>query len=348
MPTILNVAKLAGVSKTTVSRYLNDKGPVNAETADKIRAAIAELKYSPNYFAQGMRTSKTRTIGIIIPDYSNPFYPELLRGIEDYARSCGYMTQLANTHADPVTEHERLVEMVKRQIDGIVLCSYNRVKHDLDYLTEVAGRIPVILMDPLVKSEPLSYIVTDGRKATMEAVSYLVSIGRQRIGYIKGPSKHYVTNDRFEGYRKGLEANGLPFDKALVHEADFTLKAGFLAAEWFIGNGLPVDALMAATDLMAIGAIKALNNHDIAIPERIAVVGFDNISLCRIVEPSLTTIAQPINELGTNAARIIIEALESGDLKKTQLVMPGSLVIRKSTNPDYKDNFDLETPSIWE
>lgn len=342
MSTILDVANRAGVSKTTVSRYLNDNGPINVDTAEKIRAAVKELGYSPNYLAQGMRTNKTRTIGIIIPDYSNPFYPELLRGIEDYARKRGYMTQLSNTHADPVTEYQRLEEMVKRQIDGIVLCSYNRVKKDLEYLVEIADRIPVVVMDPLVKKEPLSYVVTDGGGATMDAVSYLVSIGRKRIGYIKGPSKLFATNDRFEGYKKGLEANGIPFDSALVCEADFTLKSGYVGAEWFISNGLPVDAVMAATDLMAIGAIKAFNNHGISIPSRLAVVGFDDISLCRIVEPSLTTIAQPINALGSCAAQIIIDAIESGDFEKKQIVMPGSLVIRKSTDPGFMDTFGKE------
>jgi DNA-binding LacI/PurR family transcriptional regulator len=342
MSTILDVANRAGVSKTTVSRYLNGNGPINVETAEKIRRAIQELDYSPNIFAQGMRTSRTRTIGIIIPDYSNPFYPELLRGIEDYARDHGYMTQLSNSHADPATEFERIEEMVKRQLDGIVLCSYNRIKRDIDYLAEIADRIPVVVMDPLIKKEPLSYVVTDGCKATTKAVSYLVSLGRKHVGYIKGPQRLFSTNERFDGYKKGLALNGLPFDKALIYEADFSLKSGYLAAEHFVSSGLPIDAIMAATDLMAIGAIKAFNNLGVPVPGRVAVIGFDNISLCRIVEPSLTTIAQPINELGTSAAKIIIDSIESGVFEKRQLVMEGRLVVRKSTDPAYAERFDLD------
>lgn len=342
MATILDVAKHAGVSKTTVSRYLNGNGPINAATAAKIKAAIEALAYTPNYFAQGMRTSKTRTIGIIIPDYSNPFYPELLQGIEDRARLHGFMTQLSNTQADPNTEYDRIEEMVKRQIDGIVLCSYNRVKRDIDYLADVSGRIPVVVMDPLVRKEPLSYVVTDGCKATMEAVTYLASIGRKRIGYIKGPSNRFTTRDRFEGYKRGLAANGIPFDKALVYEADFSLRSGFAGAEWFVSQGLPIDAVMAATDLMAVGVIKAFNKLEVAIPARVAVIGFDNISLCRIVEPSLTTIAQPINALGASAVQIIIDAIESGIFDKRQIIMEGKLVVRKSTDPDYSERFDLD------
>lgn len=346
MPTILDVAVSAGVSKTTVSRYLNGQGPISEETAERIRATISRLQYSPNHFAQGMRTSRTKTIGIVIPDYANPFYPELIKGIEDYARKHGYVTQLSSTHADPASELESLREMVRRHIDGIVFCSYGRAKRDIDYLVEIADRMPVVVMDPLVRKEPLSYVVTAGRAATREAVSYLVSIGRKRIGYIKGPSKRFATNDRFEGYKDGLVAQGLPYDKDLVVEADFSLRSGYAAAEAILRSGMPVDSVMTATDLMAIGAIKAFNHHRVAIPQRIAVVGFDDISLCRIIEPSLTTIAQPIAALGTAAARIIIDAIDSENMEKRQISMKGELIVRKSSNPDYRDEFPSDTGSF--
>ncbi|MEI6387695.1 MAG: LacI family DNA-binding transcriptional regulator [Spirochaetota bacterium] len=346
MPTILDVALKAGVSKTTVSRFLNGQGPISEETAERIRATISRLQYSPNHFAQGMRTSRTKTIGIVIPDYANPFYPELIEGIEDYAQTHGYVTQLSSTHADPDSELERLKEMVRRHIDGIVFCSYGRAKRDIDYLVEIADQIPVVVMDPLVRKEPLSYVVTAGRAATREAVSYLVSIGRNKIGYIKGPSRRFATNDRFEGYKDGLAAQGIPYDKALVIEADFSLSSGYAAAEAFLRNGLPVDSVMTATDLMAIGAIKAFNQHHVTIPQRVAVVGFDDISLCRIVEPSLTTIAQPINALGTEAAKIIIDAINSGNLEKRQISMEGRLIVRKSSDPDYQDEFSAKTGSF--
>ncbi len=308
MATILDVAKVAGVSKSTVSRFLNGQGSINSEAVELIKNAIRELNFTPNHFAQGMRTSKTSTIGVIIPDYANPFYPELLRGIEDYARTHGYMTQLSNTDANPELEYQHLENMVNRQMDGIVLCSYNRNKKDMDFLVEIAKKIPVVIMDPLVKKEPLSYVITDGLHATIDAVNYLISIGRKRIGYIKGPNRLLSTNERFEGYKRALEMNAIPFDKSLVYEADFSLKSGYSAAEWFIAKGLPIDALMAATDLMAIGALEACNNRGVLIPNQLAIVGFDNISLCKLVEPTLTTIAQPISQLGANAAQIIIDA----------------------------------------
>ncbi len=332
MATILDVARCAGVSKTTVSRYLTETGPVNPATAEKIRKAILQLNYSPNYFAQGMRTSRTRIIGIVIPDYTNPFYPELLKGIESRARESGYMTQVCNTDMDAETEYDRLYELVRRQTDGIVLCSYNRVPRDLAYLSEIVEQIPVVVMDPVVENESLSYVVTDGYTGTLEAVSYLVSRGHKRIAYIKGPDRLYVTKERFNGYRAGLEANGLAYDEALVYEGDFSMESGCLGAQYFHNTkGTRIDAVMAATDLMAIGAIKYCNRQGIPVPGEVAVVGFDNISLCEIIEPSLTTVAQPINELGRAAAEIIIDSIESGGRKTSRLIMKSKLVIRGST-----------------
>jgi LacI family transcriptional regulator len=331
MATILDVARMAGVSKSTVSRFLNEAGPVNAKTADKIRVAISELKYSPNYFAQGMRTSRTRTIGIVIPDYANPFYPELLKGIEIRARESGYMTQICNTDMDAETEYDRLNELVRRQIDGIVLCSYNRIPRDLAYLADIAKQIPVVIMDPVVKNESLSYVITDGYTGTVNAVSYLVSLGRKRIAYIKGPDRLYVTKERCLGYRDALTANGLEYRDELVYAADFSMESGYRAAEHFHQDGLHLDALMAATDLMAIGAIKYFNQAGIDVPGQVAVVGFDNISLCEIIVPSLSTIAQPIGALGRAAAEIIIDSIETGKIKKRRVVMDCELVIRDST-----------------
>ena len=332
MATILDVARRAQVSKTTVSRFLNGLGPINVGTAERIRQAILALNYSPSFLARGMRTSRTRTIGMIIPDYSNPFYSELLRSIEAYSRVRGYLIHLANTDASASTEYDCINEMVKRQVDGIVLCSYNRIQRDIDFLVELAGKIPVVVMDPLVKDEPLSYVVADGYGGSKEAVSYLVSTERRRIGYISGPNSLYATHDRFEGYKKGLADSGIPFDRALVYEADFSMRSGYQAARWFFSRGLPVDALMAATDLMAVGAIKFFNGQGIDIPGRIALVGFDNISLCEIIEPSLTTIAQPISDLGRSAATIIIDAIEEKRVEQSQIVMKTSLIVRRSTD----------------
>jgi DNA-binding LacI/PurR family transcriptional regulator len=332
MATILDVARRAQVSKTTVSRFLNGQGPINVGTAERIRQAIRALNYSPSFLARGMRTSRTRTIGMIVPDYSNPFYSELLRGIEAYARVRGYLIHLANTDANAFTEFDCINEMVKRQIDGIVLCSYNRIQRDIDLLVELMAKMPVVVMDPLVKNEPISYVVTNGSEGSAEAVSYLVSTGRRRIGYITGPNKLLATHDRFEGYKKGLADCGIPFDGSIVYEADFSMRSGYQAAKWFFSRGLPVDALMAATDLMAVGAIKFFNGQGVDIPGRVAVVGFDNISLCEIIEPSLTTIAQPISDLGRRAAAIIIDAIDEKRIEKRQIVMKSRLIVRKSTD----------------
>lgn len=331
MVTINDVAKKVGVSRTTVSRFLNNQGPINQKTADRIEKVIKELNYSPNFFAKGMRGSKTKTIGILIPDYTNLFYSELFQGIDSIAREKGYLTLVTNTDTNSQTELEHIEDMVNRRVDGIILCSYNRVKEDIDYLSKIIERIPVVVMDPLIKSEPISYVITDGYNGTIEGVTYLVNKGRRRIGYIKGPNKIFVTKERYKGYNKGLEKNGRLFDPNLVYEGDFTVQSGFEAAKFFLEQGKKIDAIMAATDMMAIGVIKYLNSVKVTIPDEVNVIGFDNIALCDLIEPALTTIAQPIMELGRTAAKIIIDSNEYKTNEKKQVVMRTRLIERRST-----------------
>jgi DNA-binding LacI/PurR family transcriptional regulator len=330
--TIIDVAKKVGVSRTTISRFLNHQGPINIETAERIQKVIEELNYTPNFFAKGMRGSKSKTIGILIPDYTNLYYSELFQGIDSFAREKGYMTLVTNTDTNSQTEFEHIEDMVNHQVDGIILCSYNRVKKDIDYLSKIAEKIPVVVMDPLIKSEPISYVVTDGCKGTIEGVQYLIKKGRKRIGYVKGLNKVFVTKERFRGYKKALENSGIDFDSDLVYEGDFSVQSGFEAAKYLLENDRKIDAIMTATDMMAIGVIKYLNSAKIKIPDEINVIGFDNIALCDLIEPTLSTIAQPIIELGKTAAKIIIDNNENGTNEKKQIVMETKLIIRKSSD----------------
>jgi DNA-binding LacI/PurR family transcriptional regulator len=332
MATIIDVAKRAQVSTTTVSRFLNHNGPISSETAAKIKAAIEELNFRPNFFAKGMRTSVTKTIGILIPDYRNLFYPELFHGIDGYSRAHGYMTLVTNTDTESVSEHEHIEELVERQVDGLILFSYNRIKKDMDYLCAIARDIPVVVMDPLVKNEPLSYVISDGCKGTMTAVDYLLDRGRKRIGYVRGPNSVYVTKERFRGYKAALKRRGLALDEGLVSEGDFSIASGFAAAKSLIESGSKVDAIMTVNDMMAVGVVRYLNSSRIRVPEDINVIGFDNIALCEIVEPTLTTIAQPIGLLGKTAAEIIIDNNEQRTSLKRQIVLDTELIVRDSTS----------------
>ena len=236
MATILDVAKLSGYSKSTVSRVINGNGPVSKEAEEEIKEAMEKLNYTPNYFARGMRTNKTNTIAVLVPDYSNPFYPELVKSLETAARTEGYMVTICDTDEKPDKELEYIKDIVKRNIDGIIFCTYNRVEENIDYLMKISEKLPVVFMDQVFfngkkEKKQTSYVITDGLKGTKQAASYLLKKGRKRIGYIKGSSSYRVTKERFEGYKQALKEFNIEFDSSLIFTGDFHMKSGFQGAK---------------------------------------------------------------------------------------------------------------------
>ncbi len=332
MATIIDVAKLAQVSKTTVSRYINRNGPVKEDTRKKIVAAMEELHYSPNFFAQGMKTSRTKTIGILIADFSNPFYPELFKGIEAVSRQHGYLNMICITGENGEKELPTLEILVNRKIDGIIFNSYNRNEATIHRLAEIARTTAVVFMDPVLVDEPMSCVVSDGFTWSRKAAEYLIEKGKRRIAYIKGSSRHWVTNERFRGYEQALAEAGLEAEEGLIYEGNFQMRSGFEGAEYFLQKEKAPDAIMAATDVMAIGAMKYLRYAGVAVPEEVSVVGFDNIPLADLMEPGLTTIAQKIDELGRCAAEIIIQKIKEPEMESRKVLLDCELIIRGSTD----------------
>lgn len=338
MATILDVAKLSGVSKTTVSRVINNNGPVSEDTRIKVEEAMDKLNYTPNYFAQGMRTNKTKTIALLVPDYSNPFYPELFKNVEEIAREHGYMITLCNTAEEPDRELESIKEVIKRNIDGIIFCTYNMVRKNINYLIQISNKVPVVFMDLVVRDdEPISYVVTDGFKSTRKAVNYLIEKGRRKIAYIKASSQYRVTRERFEGYKQALADHNINFEPSLVYKGDFHIKSGFEGAKYLMEKDSSPDAIVGASDAMAIGVLKYLKATGISVPDEVNVVGFDNISLSTMINPALTTIAQPIKKLGEEAVNIVIERIKNPDLDNKKLKLDGELIVRGSTEKGHSD-----------
>ncbi|MFW6270224.1 MAG: LacI family DNA-binding transcriptional regulator [Bacillota bacterium] len=342
MATILDVAKLSGYSKSTVSRVINGKGPVSDRAEKEIKQAMNKLDYTPNYFAQGMRTNKTNNIAVLIPDYTNPFYPELVKSIEDKSRQYDYMVTICNTDEKPDQELQYIKEIAKRNIDGIIFCTYNRVRKNIDYLLNISNEIPVVFMDKVVDvNEEISYVITDGFKGTFKAVEYLIEKGRYNIGYIKGSARDRVTIERFEGYRQALNNHDITYRPELIYTGNFHMKSGFRGAEKLLKNNKKLDAIMAATDVMALGALKYLKYAGYSIPEDINIVGFDNISLSSLIEPGLTTLAQPIKKLGELSTEILINKMKNEKSSgKQQIELEGDLIIRGSTEKE-KSNFNI-------
>jgi LacI family transcriptional regulator len=328
MSTIVDVARRANVSKTTVSRVINGQDIVRPETRDRVLAAIEALDYRLNYVARGMRTNSTASIGILVPDYANPFYTEMFRGIETVAREAGYISMVCNTDAEAGRELSYVTELLNRRIDGIIFCTYSGDKRVIQRLVSIQEETPVVFMDPVCESS--TCVLTDGYTASRDATNYLLSQGRTRIGYIRGPARYVVTHERFAGYRDALQHAGREPLKELVSEGDFSIGGGALAAREILASA--PDAIMAATDLMAIGALKEMRSRGIEVPGAVALVGFDDIALASLVDPPLTTIEQPTRELGRQAAEILIACARSGEIMKpTRVIMPGRLIIRQTT-----------------
>lgn len=336
MVSIFDVAREAGVSKSTVSRVINQEASVRKETREIVEDAIQRLGYSPSYFAKGIRTGKTSTIAMMVPEYANIFYTEMFRGVEDIALKYGYMVLVCNTERHMTSEIEYTKELLKRNIDGIIYNTYHKDDSVSAYLREVSNTLPVVFMNNIFDAQAdVAYVYTDGFSSTRKAVRYLFNQGKRRIGYVKNSEDISVLSDRFQGYLQGLEDCGLEPEEKWVYqvrretEPDY-IKLGGDAARYYISLAARPDSILTATDMIGIGCIKEFNASKISIPNDISIIGFDNISLGNLIEPALTTISQPIRKLGQTAAEIIFAKI-SGEKIQEKVVFEGALIVRQST-----------------
>lgn len=327
---IHDIAKLAGVSKSTVSRVISKTGYVAPESRDRVLQVMEEVNYRPNLFAKGMRTNRSYSIGILFPDLSNPFFPEWYHVVEQISGSKGYLNYICITDPYGESELKRIDDLLERSIDGILFFSYQKRRKVLDKLKAISSHTPVVCCDGMMIGEDLSYVCANGQKGTYEAASHLIQSGRKRIAYIKGTDAYQVGLNRFEGYKQALKESGLPFDEKLIFSGDFKMNDGYDAARYFMQQTNPPDAIMAATDYMAIGALNYLNEMGISVPEQVAVVGFDNLARSTETQPTLSTIELPLKQLATNAIEALIHQIEN-DKTIIQQVFDCKFIVRQSS-----------------
>jgi len=338
LSTILDVAKLAGVSRSTVSRVISGNGAVNPKTRKIVEKAIEELNYTPSYFAQGIKTGKTKTIALIVPDYSNVYYGKVFRGVERIALESGYMVMICNTDKSSTRERNYTEELLKRKVDGIIYNTYKKNSTNLEYFFNLAKRMPVVFMDHLpFGDEKVSYVLTEGYESSKNAVKYLVRTGRKRIGYIRMPPYISVVHHRYAGYKQGLVECGIEPDGDIVYQCpnDEVGKThqeiGYEGAQALMSKDNPPDAIMTIVDIMAVGAIQYLKQAGYKVPKDVGVVGFDNLGLSTIIEPNLTTIAQPTERIGEEAAKILIAKINGDDTVDDKIMFEPEFIIRQST-----------------
>lgn len=333
MATIKDIAKVAGVSVTTVSRALNGYSDVNEKTRRKIKSVAEELQYSPNVLARSLVVKQTKTIGLIVSELSRSdskdnFTFEILRGINDCAGELGYDLVLFSTN--PAMQKEKTYAQLcrERRVDGAII---QGIRTDDPYLEEVLqSSIPCVLVDIPVHSDSVGYVTTDNVLGAKHAVAHLVDYGHQHIAMINGHDQAFVSGERLKGYQSALETAGIDYRKELVVNGEFREAVAETRAKQLLKDYPEITAIFCASDLMALGTIKGARSMGYAIPEDLSIVGYDDNMLASYANPPLTTIAQNEYQMGFEAAHLLVEMLEK-KRKSHETILDSELVIREST-----------------
>ena len=329
-PTISDVAKLAGVSTTTVSHFLNGTRYISDDLRERVEKAILSLGYRPNSMARGLRRGESKTIGLIVPDNSNPFFAEILRTIENIGYTKGYSVILCNSDSDVEKEIAYTDLLYTKQVDGIIFITTNNSVEHLQQMVD--SGIPIVVVDRDIPLNDTDVILVDNLQGGYEATNYLIRLGHRRIACIAGPSKLTPSADRVNGYQKALAEAGIPVDPDYIMNGDFQYLGGDAAMTELLARPVKPTAIFACNDLMALGAMRALRDAGYSIPDQMSVIGFDDITLTSMVSPSLSTVAQPIEDI----ARLSLDLLISRILHKSEpahaqkIILTTQLVIRDS------------------
>lgn len=330
--TIKDIAKLANVSITTVSRVINEKSEgIGEATRQRVLDIIKELDYRPNSIARSMVTKKTKTIGLIIPDIRNPFFPELVRGVEDLASQSEYSIFLCNTDGDITRETEYIRLMKEKNVDGIIYaCTYGTLSKPFAEIIQM-NTTPVVLIDRGLGDKKFSGVFIDNENAGYIATKHLLELSHSNIGCITGPSHIQNSQDRLRGYLKALTEAELPIDEQVIVSGEYQMEGGYQAAKTLLA-GKQVTAIFAFNDLMAFGVYQAAAEMGIKIPDELSVVGFDNLKFNELLHPKLTTIDQPVYEIGAQAIRMLLKRIVAGKKARNKTVyLEPRLIVRGSS-----------------
>jgi DNA-binding LacI/PurR family transcriptional regulator len=329
-----DIARKAGVSRSTVSRVINNEPYVSQTTRDKVLAVVRAEGFVPNPAARMLVTQRTRVIGVVIPHtlqiaFQDPYYfPTLLQGVSEttYARDYATLLWWGQSRDDEDRFYERILQQ-NRLMDGLIIASATSDDPLIPRLVEL-GTPFVMVERPARLAERIHYVTIDNIQAAQNAVQHLADLGRRRIGTITGSLYNIDAQDRLTGYRNALERMNLPYDPALVAEGRFTHPSGSVAAKRLVKQG--VDAIFAANDMMAVGALQAMQELGVRVPEDVSLVGFDDLPQAVQVTPQLTTVRQPVQHKGTAATNLLIDLIEGQIQGPQQILLPTQLVIRQS------------------
>jgi LacI family transcriptional regulator len=329
--TIVDIAKKSNVSIATVSRVINNKSEgVSEKTRKRILNVIDECGYKPNAMARGLVTKKTKTIGLIIPDITNPFFPEIARGAEDGASTRGYNVFLCNSDDNLEKENEYISALKEKCVDGIILTTSANSNQE-HFMTLMNSGIPISIIDEGLDAvdADIPGIFLDNYEGGYLAAKHLIDLGHKRIACITGPLNLKNDRDRLEGYKEALKDSKINIDNSIIMQGNYKIAGGIENAKKLLSKD--ITAIFACNDLMAYGVYQVLKSNGYKIPDDISVVGFDDIQLSALLDPALTTIRQPAYEMGLESAKMIIKLIEGKNIRKKVINFKPDLIVRKST-----------------
>jgi LacI family transcriptional regulator len=305
MVTIKDVARQANVSVATVSRVFSGATVVREETSRRIRDVAARLRYAPHGGARSLITSKTQTLGVLLPDLYGEFFSEIIRGIDIASRQHGYHILVSRSN-EGRPEIEEAMRAMRGRVDGVLLMSPDV---DADSLRNVPSNVPVVLLCSPTRGSETDSVTIQNCRGARQMVRHLISLGHRRIAIVKGAAGNYDAAERLRGYRTALREAGITPVRSLERHGDFTEAGGYTAARELIALNPPPTAIFAANDSMAIGVLSALRESGIRVPQEMAVAGFDDIPLARYMDPPLSSVRVPISDLGARAVEILLHGI---------------------------------------
>ena len=332
MVTIKDVARAAGVSVGTASQALRESPAVREETRRRVRAVAARLRYQPSALARGLVTRRTHTVGLLISDISNPFFIRAVRAIEDSAQENGYNVILCNTDEDPAKETQYLRVLIEKRVDGIILAT---TAGSLQAVRDVRWRrIPLVLFDRELPRVATDTVKVDSVLGGRLATDHLLSLGHRRIAIIHGPVVRSTGAERLQGYLSALREAGVRPDPALIREGNFKADSGRVLAHHLLELSPPPTALFCTNNLMTVGALQTLGERGVRIPQDLSLVGYDDMEWWTLTHPPLTTVGQPVYELGREAMRLVLAQIQTPGRRRPQrVILKPELILRDSCGP---------------
>lgn len=330
MPTVLDVAKRAGVAPITVSRVINNSGYVSQEAKERVEAAVKELGYVPNTLARGLRSKRTKSLALIVTDITNPYFTLMARGVEDVAGASNYSVVYCNTDESEAKEEKYANLLAQRQVDGVLLVPSGGNVKTIKFL--LSNNISVVALDRRVSGVEIDSVRSDSEDGAYRLVKLLIELRHTHVAMITGPKDVSTSIDRVAGYQRALSESGLG-NNELVYNGAFNQESGYALTKQAMMHASKPTAIFGANNFITIGIIKALHDLNVAVPEAVSVVGFDDLPESMLVTPFLTVAAQPAYKMGRMATELILKRI-SGELSGgyENLILPAEVIERGSTS----------------